>query len=248
MHILVLQHAWVEAPGVLDGALARDDHPRTYVHLDRGESSPPLDDFDALWVLGGPTDVTDEAAHPWLAREKAIIREAVLERSLAFFGICLGHQLLAEALGGRCAAGSAPEQGVFPVVPTGAGVRSGLFEGFGEPPFDVLQNHELQVVDVPSGCEVLARSERAPVQALGFGPRVASVQFHLESPPERAVGWLDDETLAPALLASPGLAGAEDPAAALRAHVVRGNARAASLYRRWLARATDETVPSARAS
>jgi len=235
MRILVLQHAWVEAPGVLDEALERDAHPRTHVHLDEGESSPPLDEFDALWVLGGPMDVTEEERHPWLAREKRVIREAVLERSLAFFGICLGHQLLAEALGGRCAEAEAPERGVFPVELTEAGMRSRLFAGFGTPPFDALQNHRTHVVVPPEGCEVLARSVRTPVQALGRGTRVASVQFHLESPPERAVGWLDDEELAPALLASPGLTGEPDPAGTLYAHVERGNRRAVSLYRAWLA-------------
>ena len=241
MRILVLQHAWVEAPGVLDEALDRDAHPRTHVHLDEGERSPPLDGFDALWVLGGPMNVTDEQKHPWLAREKRVIREAVLGRSLAYFGICLGHQLLAEALGGRCAEMDLPEQGVFPVDPTEAGLRSGLFDAFGTPPFDVLENHSTHVVEVPDGCEVLARSGRAPVQALGRGPRVATVQFHLETPPERAVGWLDEAALAPALLASPGLAGTGDPAGALRVHVERGNRRAGAFYRAWLARAETET-------
>ena len=238
MRILVLQHAWVEAPGVLDEALDRDAHPRTHVHLDRGERSPPLDDFDALWVLGGPMDVTDEATHPWLARERRVVREAVLERSLAYFGICLGHQLLAVALGGHCAGRAPSERGVFPIELTAAGDRSGLFAGFGEAPFEVLQNHSTQVTEVPHGCTVLARSADVPVQALGRGAGVASVQFHLETPPARAVGWLDDATLGPALRASPGLAGATDPAAALRAHVERGNRCAVSLYRAWLARAT----------
>ena len=247
MRILVLQHAWVEAPGVLEEALDGDEHPRTHVHLDRGESSPPLDDIDALWVLGGPMDITDEERHPWLAREKRVIREAVIDRSLPFFGICLGHQLLAEALGGRCGDCEFPERGIFPVSPTAAGARSGLFDAFGATPFDVLQNHSTEVLEAPAGCEVLARSAHTPIQALGRGPRVATVQFHLETPPDRAVGWLDDEELAPALLASPGLVGTADPADALRAHVERGNRRSVALYRAWLARAS-QTSPAARAS
>ena len=248
MRILVLQHAWVEAPGVLDDALDGDAHPRTHVHLDRGESSPPLDDFDALWVLGGPMDITDEEEHPWLRREKRVIREAVRERSLAFFGICLGHQLFAEALGGRCASSGSPEQGIYPLELTDAGVRTGLFEAFGESPFDVLQNHSTHVLEAPRDCAVLARSERTPIQALGLGPRVATVQFHLETPPGRAVAWLDDEELAPRLLASPGLAGVADPETVLREHVERGNRRAVALYRAWLRGASGRTAPPPRAS
>ena len=240
MRILVLQHAWVEAPGVLDGALDVDDHPRTHVHLDAGERSPPLDRFDALWVLGGPMDVRAESDHPWLVREKRVVREAVLERGLAFLGICLGHQLLADALGGRCDDAERPERGVFPVVLTEAGRRSALFEAF-TTPFDALQNHSVQVSEAPSGCTVLATSERAPVQAMARGPRVASVQFHLESPPGRAVGWLDDEELAAPVLASPGVRGSENPAGTLREHVARGNELAVALYRAWLALAGDGT-------
>ena len=224
---------------MLDAALDADEHPRTHVHLDEGEASPSLDDFDALWVLGGPMDAHDEARHPWLRREKRVIAEAVLERRLAFFGICLGHQLLADALGGRVGDAEEAEQGVFPVEPTEAGHRSGLFEGFGAAPFEVLENHTTRVLEAPPDGDVLARSARAPIQALGCGPGVASVQFHLESDPDQVVGWLEDETLGPAIRRSPGLLGASDPAARLREHVERGNRRAHALYRRWLAGALE---------
>ena len=80
MKILVLQHADCEHPGYFRGLLKEDGHDWTAVELDAGETAPGLDGFDALWVMGGPMDTWQEDAHPWLAGEKTLIREAVAER------------------------------------------------------------------------------------------------------------------------------------------------------------------------
>ena len=104
MHILVFQHIAIEHPGIFRDFF-RDDGVRwTAVELDQGEAIPDLTDFDALWVMGGPMDAWQEDAHPWLVPEKAAIRRAVTELNMPFLGVCLGHQLLADAW----AAGSAP--------------------------------------------------------------------------------------------------------------------------------------------
>ncbi|MEL6315500.1 MAG: type 1 glutamine amidotransferase, partial [Pseudomonadota bacterium] len=115
MHILVLQHARLEHPGVFRDFLTRDGHSWDAVELDEGESLPSLDGYDALWVMGGPMDVWQEDQHPWLRDEKAIIREAVVDREMPFLGLCLGHQLLAEALGGTVGLSKVPEIGVLKV-------------------------------------------------------------------------------------------------------------------------------------
>ena len=41
------------------------------VELDAGEPIPPLEDYDALWVMGGPMDVWDVEEHPWLVAGEA---------------------------------------------------------------------------------------------------------------------------------------------------------------------------------
>ena len=53
MHILVLQHARVEHPGIFRDFLKEDGHTWDTVELDEGERLPDIDQYDALWVMGG---------------------------------------------------------------------------------------------------------------------------------------------------------------------------------------------------
>ena len=65
MKILGLQHAEVEHPGYFRKLLNEDGHEYYAVNLDQGEIIPSLDNYDALWVLGGPMDVWQEDQFPW---------------------------------------------------------------------------------------------------------------------------------------------------------------------------------------
>ncbi len=78
MHLLVLQHARIEHPGILQKFLEEDGHSWEVVHLDEGQEIPSIDNFDGLWVLGGPMDVWQEHDYPWLKKEKAFIKMAAL--------------------------------------------------------------------------------------------------------------------------------------------------------------------------
>ena len=107
--LLVFQHIALEHPGIFRDFLAEDGIEWDAVELDEGEAISDLGAYDGLWVMGGPMDVWEEEAHPWFVAQKAAIHEAVRDRGLPFFGLCLGHQLLADSLGGRVGKAATPE-------------------------------------------------------------------------------------------------------------------------------------------
>lgn len=233
MHILVLQHADVEHPGILRKFLAEDGHELTQVELDHGEALPDMAGFDALWVMGGPMDVWQEDAHPWLKDEKAFIRDAVMEKGVPFLGLCLGHQLLAEAIGGSVGPSDTPEIGVMPVNLTELGAESVYFDGApGE--IDCLQWHSAEVKSLPSDVSVLATSPDCVVQAMSWGPRAFSAQFHVEVEAETVANWNRIPEYETALTKALGEGAAERLDKAVADKLDAFNTVAERLYINWL--------------
>jgi GMP synthase-like glutamine amidotransferase len=233
MRILVLQHAKPEHPGAFRRYLAGDGHEWLAVELDAGETPPSLDGFDALWVMGGPMDVWEEDKHPWLAGEKALIREAVAERRLPFLGLCLGHQLLACALGGDCGKAAAAEVGVLPVRLTADGAASPFFDGVPEV-LPCLQWHGAEVTRPPAAAMVLARSPDCAVQAMSWGTRALAMQFHLEVEPDTVANWTALPAYRAALEATFGAEGTARLQADCAARMAEFNAVAERVYRNWM--------------
>ena len=96
---LVLQHAQVEHPGIFRTFRRRTDTRGTLLNWTKAKNTD-IDQYDALWVMGGPMDVWQEAEYPWLKAEN-FIKQSVMDKGKPYLGLCLGHQLLAEALGGE---------------------------------------------------------------------------------------------------------------------------------------------------
>ena len=186
--ILVFQHIDIEHPGVFRDFLAEDGISWTAVELDEGEAIPDLSDFDVLWVMGGPMDVWQDDLHPWLEPERQAIREAVVSRRMPFLGFCLGHQLLAQALGGEVGPAAEPEIGILEVELEPAGIASPLFRGL-PAVHRTLQWHGAEVLDVPPETQVLAKSGACAAQSLGYGDHAFSIQYHIEITSETVSQW-----------------------------------------------------------
>ena len=188
MRFLVFQHIDIEHPGIFRDFFRADGIAWDAVELDAGEKIPAFTGYDALWVMGGPMDVWQEDQHPWLAAEQRAIREAVLERKLPFMGVCLGHQLLGAALGGKVGKAAQAEVGILDVELTDAGRRDPLFDGIATR-FKALQWHGAEVAEAPADAVVLAQSPLCRVQAMRIGRHAYGMQYHTELTPATVAEW-----------------------------------------------------------
>ena len=186
--IVVFQHIACEHPGIFRDFLSEDGIEWDAVELDEGEPIPDMDGYDALWVMGGPMDTWQVEDNPWLVPEKAAIRDAVQNRKMPFLGFCLGHQLLADALGGEVGPAAEPEVGIFQIELTEDGKASPFMKDLSEPS-NCLQWHSAEVLREPPGAKVLASTPACRVQAISYDDRAFSMQYHVEITPTTVPEW-----------------------------------------------------------
>ena len=188
MKIEALQHVAFEGPGVVGDWARKRGHQMTITRLDAGETLPNRDSLDCLVVMGGPMGVADEARYPWLTEEKKFLRE-VLDRGIPVIGICLGAQLIADALGARVYQNRHREIGWFPVKLTGQGASHPWLWDLPET-FTCFHWHG-DTFDLPSEATLLASSQACPHQAFAHGDNTLALQFHLDTTPDIAAKLLE---------------------------------------------------------
>lgn len=188
MHFVIFQHIACEHPGVFRRFFLEDNIATTAVQLDEGGTIPDLSEFDALWVMGGPMDVWQEDEHPWLVAEKAAIRHAVVDLKMPYMGLCLGHQLLAEALGGEVGPSQQPEIGIMDVSLNKAGLQSPFLKGLSKTQ-KCLQWHSAEITRVPDSVEVLASTQACQAQAMSYGTHAITMQYHVELEDDTVPNW-----------------------------------------------------------
>jgi GMP synthase-like glutamine amidotransferase len=184
---LVIQHMDHDTPGRFLEFFAADGFYPVYLRLFEGAAFPDPSGFDLMLVQGGAQNVWQEAEVPWLAEEKAMIREWV-SAGRPYFGLCLGHQLLCDALGGAVGPAQLGEVGVFDVALTAAGLAHPLMAGQG-PRHRVMQWHHAEVKRAPQNAVVLAEGERTKIQAVAVGRHAVSTQFHCELTAQSMGSW-----------------------------------------------------------
>lgn len=185
---LVFQHMEDEPPGLYGEFLEGQGAQLDIRHLYRGDQIPDLGGYDLLLVMGGAMDVWEKDQYRWLSAEVAAIREWTIARNRPYFGVCLGLQLLAEAMGGEVGKAPAQEVGVMDVALTGLGRRHRMSKGL-KRSMKVMQWHHAEVVRAPAGAEVLASSPVTPIQIMAVGSHILATQFHGELTPELIGRW-----------------------------------------------------------
>jgi GMP synthase (glutamine-hydrolysing) len=145
----------------------------------KGDEVPALAPYDGLLILGGPMGAHDDELYPWLRPVKQRVREARAAR-LPTLGICLGHQLIAVALGGTVEKNRHGQQvGLLGVGWTDAARTDELMGPLASPRRGVQWNDDL-VTALPDGATLLAATERDEIQVVRYGASMWGVQLHPE--------------------------------------------------------------------
>ena len=228
--LLVLQHIACEPPAAFEDELRSRGLDLVRVELDEGEPLPDWREFAAIVVMGGPMGAYEDAEYPWLAEEKRLLRDAVAA-DVPVWGVCLGAQLLAAALGARVYRGDRPEVGVLPVQLAPAAAVDPVF-GDAPSSFPTLQWHG-DTFELPAGATLLARSPAYPNQAFRVG-RSYALQFHIEVPLELAVEWGEVPAYAESLEATLGAGALDRLLRGVAEHVEVTLPLARRLFGRWL--------------
>ncbi|MCL5023089.1 MAG: type 1 glutamine amidotransferase [Nitrospirae bacterium] len=198
MSVLILKNVSSEGPGTIEDFL-RDEGISYHVAELGREAVPDGRDFNTLVMLGGHMSVNEEERYPYLAEEMKMAREFIAAGK-SVFGVCLGAQIMAKALGARVYAGPEKEIGWLEIELTEDGLRDPSLRKLAEHPragdfrrrFAVFQWHG-ETFDIPPAAVRLVRSALYPNQAFRYGGNAYAFQFHIEVKKEMVYEWLKNE-------------------------------------------------------
>jgi len=146
-----------------------------WLEVDVRFQPPPEGPVDAIVVTGSAASVTERA--PWMIRAESWLR-ARIDEGVAVLGICFGHQMVAQALGGRVVKNSAGRE-IGTVKVGRCDDDDPLFRGL---PREIVVNatHVDTVHELPPGARLLATTKLERHAAFAVKHNVWGVQFHPE--------------------------------------------------------------------
>jgi GMP synthase-like glutamine amidotransferase len=140
----------------------------------QGEYPADLNEVDAYIITGSKLSVYDDV--PWVNELKAFVATIHKARK-KLIGICFGHQMVAEALGGKTApADSGWCVGVHAIKPT----NDASIYGLPQSEIRLRANHQDQVTALPPGGKLLASTKACPIASIGLGDHILTFQAHPE--------------------------------------------------------------------
>lgn len=178
LNIHVLMHVPYEGLGCIEEWTNKHKHNVTYTRFYEQYSLPELETIDWLIIMGGPMGIYDEQVFTWLAEEKRYIKKAI-ESTKKVVGICLGSQLIADALGSKVFANTKKEIGWYPIKLSDQAAKHELLKSF-DAEFTVFHWHG-DTFNLPSNCSHLFYSDICKNQGFVFNNNVIGIQFHFEA-------------------------------------------------------------------
>ena len=152
------------------------------------DALPQVEDVDLLIIMGGAMSVNDEHIHPWLLTEKRWLRRFIA-LGKPVIGLCLGGQLIANALGAQVSKNPVKEVGWTKVK----AVDPYPIDCFKIPKeIEIMQWHG-ETFDLPKGANLLAYNEACHHQAFQIGGNIIGFQFHPEITPKTMSLYLEDD-------------------------------------------------------
>jgi len=142
-----------------------------------GDFPRNLKGLDGAIITGSPASVRDNA--PWIARLEAMLRDMVAV-GIPIFGACFGHQIVAQALGGR-----------VDDNPQGW-VKGAVSARYGATAMAGYASHSEQVIEAPEGAEIIAVADGCPVAGFRIGQAIETTQYHPEMTPAFFRSLLDE--------------------------------------------------------
>jgi GMP synthase-like glutamine amidotransferase len=167
-------HASFEKPGIIEDWARSNGHTFRIIHLYQGDLMPDYEP-DVLLIMGGPMNIYEYRNYKWLKTEKAFISEMIMSGKIVI-GICLGAQMIADALGSAVQKNNHVEIGWFPVNFTEKAREIFRFL----PVSQTVFHWHGETFNLPQGAHLLASSEACVNQAFTFGSNVFAFQFHME--------------------------------------------------------------------
>jgi GMP synthase (glutamine-hydrolysing) len=195
MNIHFLIHESFEAPGAIETWAKDRGHNITYTRFYQNDSLPQnIDNIDYLIVMGGPqSPATSESECPHFHAKAEIefIRQAITKDKL-LLGVCLGAQLIGEALGAKFDHSPNREIGVFDLTLTEEAKNDPIFSNFPQV-FPVGHWHGDMPGLTPTST-ILATSAGCPRQVVRYSPKNYGFQCHFEFTPESIEGMIQNST------------------------------------------------------
>jgi GMP synthase (glutamine-hydrolysing) len=193
MNIHILQHEHFESPAAIEHWIKMRGYNATFTRFYKFEKLPEDINFiDLLFILGGPqspSTTTDECPYFDGKTEIAFIKK-VIDANKKVLGICLGAQLIGEALGSKVEHSPYREIGKYEIELTDEGKNDTLTSPL--PKIFIVGHWHGDMPGLTVDSEVLAYSEGCPRQIVRYMPLVYGFQCHFEFTTEAIAGMIEN--------------------------------------------------------